>query len=188
MTVEERTPIAIRLATVADAESLARLARRTFSDTFGADNSPEDLALHLDRAFTPAQQARELADPAARTLLLHVGPTLAAYAQLRRGPAPECVASALPIELWRFYVAKDWHGQGVAQALMQRVVAEARELRADAIWLGVWERNPRAIAFYGKAGFVDVGSHVFLLGNDAQTDRIMVRVGVAAEVPMRHHI
>lgn len=182
------SPIAIRLATVADAESLAGLGRQTFSDTFAPDNSPEDLALHLERAFTPSQQARELADPAVRTLLLHVGPTMAAYAQLRIGPAPECVASALPIELWRFYVAKDWHGQGIAQALMQRVVAEARELRADAIWLGVWERNPRAIAFYGKAGFVDVGSHVFLLGNDAQTDRIMVRVGVAAEVPMRHHI
>lgn len=174
------SPIAIRLATVADAESLARLARRTFSDTFGPDNSPEDLALHLERAFTPSQQARELADPAVRTLLLHAGPTMAAYAQLRRGPAPKCVTSASPIELWRFYVAKDWHGQGIAQALMLRVVADAEEIGADTIWLGVWERNPRAIAFYGKAGFVDVGSHGFLLGNDAQTDRIMVRVGVAA--------
>src|SRR5690606_24609742 len=89
------SPIAIRLATVADAESLAGLARQTFSDTFAPDNSPEDLALHLERAFTPSQQARELADPAVRTLLLHVGPTMAAYAQLRIGPAPECVASAL---------------------------------------------------------------------------------------------
>lgn len=168
-------PIAIRLATVADAESLARLARRTFSDTFAADNGPEDLALHLDRAFTPSQQARELADPTIRTLLLYVGPTLAAYAQLRRGPAPECVASTSPIELWRFYVAKEWHGKGISQALMQRVVSEAGQLGADTIWLGVWERNPRAIAFYAKARFVDVGSHVFLLGNDAQTDRIMVR-------------
>lgn len=168
-------PIAIRLATVADAKSLARLARRTFSDTFAADNGPDDLALHLDRAFTPLQQGRELADPTIRTLLLYVGPTVAAYAQLRRGPAPECVASTSSIELWRFYVAKEWHGQGIAQALMQRVVSEAGQLGADTIWLGVWERNPRAIAFYAKARFVDVGSHVFLLGNDAQTDRIMVR-------------
>ena len=167
--------ISVRLGTPADAEALATIAAQTFSDTFAADNRPEDLALHLARAYGPCQQSRELADPAVRTLPAYVGPTLSAYAQLRQGAAPECVEGTSPLEVWRFYVAKDRHGQGIAQALMRRVDAEARQLGADALWLGVWERNPRAIAFYGKVGFVDVGSHLFVVGADAQTDRIMVR-------------
>lgn len=166
---------AIRYGTPADAESLARIAAQTFRDAFGEDNRPEDLALHLERAYGPTQQGGELADPMIRTLLAHIGPALAAYAQLRVGPAPPCVASVSPLEIWRFYVAKEWHGRGLAQALMQEVDVAARSLGADAVWLGVWERNPRAIAFYRKAGFVDVGSHLFMVGNDAQTDRIMVR-------------
>jgi ribosomal protein S18 acetylase RimI-like enzyme len=131
--------------------------------------------MHLARAFGPHQQGRELADPSVCTLLAYVGPTLAAYAQLRRGAAPDCVGSVSPLEVWRFYVAKEWHGQGLAQTLLRQVDAEARRFGADTLWLGVWERNPRAIAFYTKAGFSDVGSHIFMVGNDAQSDRIMVR-------------
>ncbi len=167
--------VTIRHGTPADAEALATIAARTFSDTFATDNRPEDLALHLSLAYGPRQQGSELADPAILTLLTYVGPTLAAYAQLRRGPAPKCVVSTSPIEIWRFYVSQDWHGQGLAQALMSQVTREAQLMGADNLWLGVWERNPRAIAFYGKAGFVDVGSHIFMVGGDAQTDRIMVR-------------
>ena len=167
--------VTIRHGTSADAEALAVIAAQTFSDTFASGNRPEDLALHLERAYGPSQQGRELADPAVLTLLMHVGSTLAAYTQLRRGPAPDCVAGVAPLEIWRFYVAKDWHGQGLAQALMLRVEQEAALMNADTLWLGVWELNPRAIAFYDKVGFVDVGSHIFVVGGDAQTDRIMVR-------------
>jgi len=71
-------------------------------------------------------------------------------------------------------VLADWHGHGVAQELMTASIAEARRRRADAIWLGVWERNPRALAFYRRCGFVEVGDHVFPLGNDPQRDLVMV--------------
>lgn len=168
-------PITIRYGSPADAEALARIAAQTFSEAFGADNRPDDLALHLARAYGAPQQGRELADPAVCTLLAYVDLNLAGYSQLRRGPAPECVASASPMEIWRFYVAKAWHGQGLAQTLMQQVDREAQQRGADTLWLGVWERNPRAIAFYHKTGFVDVGSHLFTVGSDAQTDRVLVR-------------
>jgi diamine N-acetyltransferase len=164
----------IRLGTPADAEALAQLAADTFRDTFAADNDPGDMAAHLTRSYGPQQQGRELADPAICTLLCEADDVLAAYAQLRGGPAPDCVHGTAPLELWRFYVARGWHGQGLAQALMQRVHQEARQRGAHTLWLGVWERNARAIAFYRKAGFVDVGSHLFMVGSDAQTDRIMV--------------
>lgn len=167
--------IAIRSGTPADAGALAALAARTFHDTFAADNRSEDLALHLSQAYGPIQQGRELADPDITTLLADTGHDLAAYAQLRRGHAPDCVAGESPLELWRFYVASEWQGRGLAHTLMQQVDAEAERLGARTLWLGVWERNGRALAFYRKCRFVDVGSHIFMVGSDAQTDRIMMR-------------
>ena len=90
------------------------------------------------------------------------------------GHVPECVTGPEPIELWRFYVDREWHGRGIAQALMDRVKAAARERGAKTLWLGVWERNDRARAFYAKCGFADAGEHIFLFGTDPQTDRVMV--------------
>jgi diamine N-acetyltransferase len=167
--------IVIRHGVEADAIVLAELAARTFEDTFAADSRPEDMALHIVRAYGPAQQQRELADPDITTLLAEVDGQLAAYAQLRSGVVPERVTGEAPIELWRFYVARSWHGRGVAQALLRRVELEAHRRGGRTLWLGVWERNSRAKAFYQKSGFVDVGAHVFMFGTDAQTDRIMAR-------------
>lgn len=169
----------IRRATLADAAALAELAERTFRDTFGADNTPEDLALHLATAYGRAQQARELEDPAMLTLVAELdaanGTPLVAFAQLRQGPAPACVTGPAPIELQRFYLVTAWHGRGLAQQLMDAVFDAARAARAQTIWLGVWERNPRAIAFYRKAGYEDVGEQTFVVGNDPQRDRILTR-------------
>jgi GNAT superfamily N-acetyltransferase len=120
-----------------------------------------------------AQQAAELAHPAITTLVASVDGALTGYAQLRLSRSPACVTAARPLELWRFYVARAWHGRGVAQELMAGAVAAARGRGAASLWLGVWERNRRAQAFYKKSGFVDVGSQTFLVGTDEQTDRVM---------------
>ena len=96
---------------------------------------------------------------------------LIAFTQLRRTQS-----SWGDVEISRFYVDRRHHGRGIAQALMAEAYQAAGELGGKTIWLGVWERNPRAIAFYAKSGFVDVGSHPFLVGSDLQTDRVMVRV------------
>jgi ribosomal protein S18 acetylase RimI-like enzyme len=167
--------IVIRSGAAIDAAPLAELAARTFQETFAADSRPEDMALHLARSYGMSQQQRELLDPDITTLLVEVDGQLAAYAQLRSGVVPECVTGESPIELWRFYVARSWHGRGVAQALMRSVELEASRRGGRTLWLGVWEHNARAKAFYGKNGFVDAGSHAFMVGTDAQTDRIMVR-------------
>jgi ribosomal protein S18 acetylase RimI-like enzyme len=164
----------IRLATIDDAEVLAELARRTFHDTFAATNNPIDMALHLSRAYGIDQQTRELSDRDITTFLVEEGSEAIAYAQLRTGLVPECVTGPKPIELWRLYVSREWHGRGIARPLMDRVKAAAVEQRAKTLWLGVWERNDRAHAFYEKCGFADVGEHIFLFGTDPQTDRVMV--------------
>jgi ribosomal protein S18 acetylase RimI-like enzyme len=167
--------IGIRTATLDDAGRLSALGRRAFVDAFGADNRPEDMAAYLGATYTIERQQAELADPDWTTLLAETGPEPMAYAQLRSGATPPCVAGPAPLELVRFYVDRRWHGSGVAHTLMAHVVAVARERGARTLWLAVWQQNPRAIAFYRKHGFREMGEQPFRLGADLQTDWIMAR-------------
>jgi len=172
--------LVIRRAIATDAPALSAFGRRVFSATFEAENNPADLAAYLDGAYTAAHQQADIADPSMDTLLLDLGGSLAAFAQIREGPVPECVDDMAARELWRFYVDHAWHGQGVAARLMTAVDEAARARGANTLWLGVWERNLRAQAFYLKHGFAVVGSHTFLLGSDPQRDLIMQKVGLGA--------
>lgn len=165
--------VTIRIANAADAAVVADLAKRTFYDTFAATNDPGDMALYLAEAYGIEQQTRELQNPAITTLLVEQDGVAIAYAQIRNDHVPDCVTDKSAIELWRFYVDRDWHGRGVAAALMERVKAIGRERGAQTLWLGVWERNDRARAFYKKCGFTDAGEHIFLFGTDPQTDLVM---------------
>ncbi len=167
--------IVIRPGVASNATALAELAARTFCETFAADNTPENMAIHIDDAYATHQQEKGVVDPDITTLLAEIDGELAGFAQLRPGVLPECVTGQAPLELWRFYISKPWHGRGVAQSLMRSVESAAYHRGGRTLWLGVWERNERAKAFYSRNGFVDVGSHVFMLGTDAQTDRILVR-------------
>jgi ribosomal protein S18 acetylase RimI-like enzyme len=166
--------VVIRRGASADAAPLAALAERTFRDTFAADNKSVDMDAYCATAYSPAIQGRQLADPDIDTLVVDLDGTLVGYAQLRPG-APTVIPGRGAIELWRFYVERTQHGRGVAAALMDATVAAARARGARTIWLGVWERNFRAQAFYRKVGFVDVGAQPFVLGTDVQMDRIMAR-------------
>jgi diamine N-acetyltransferase len=170
----------VRPAAVADAAALSRLGAATFRETFEGENTPEDMARYLAEAFTPEKQAAEVTDPASTVLLAERGETsgeaaLVGYVHLVSGPAPAAVQGPAPLELKRLYVARAWHGQGVAQALMDAALDAARARGARTIWLGVWERNPRAVAFYAKYGFARVGEHPFRLGADEQTDWVLAR-------------
>ncbi|MGN6519038.1 MAG: GNAT family N-acetyltransferase [Dokdonella sp.] len=163
----------IRPGEPADAATLAAFAARSFADAFGAANDPVRLQAFLAETYGVDQQSRELADRDTMTWLAVLDGELVAYAQLHRGPAPACVGRADAIELRRFYVDRAAHGRGVAQQLMDAVRASARASGARVLWLGVWEHNPRAIAFYRKCGYLDVGSKNFDVGGDLQTDRVM---------------
>jgi GNAT superfamily N-acetyltransferase len=166
--------VQIRTGVEADAPQLAAFGARTFEETFGPHNRPEDLHAHLQKAFGVTQQTQELLSPDMVTLLAHQGATLVAFAQVLRRDPPAGILLDRPIELHRFYVDRPAHGTGVAQRLMLAVHTATRAFHGRNLWLGVWERNPRAIAFYKKVGFVDRGSHEFLVGSDRQTDRVLV--------------
>lgn len=161
----------IRLATSDDAATLAAISLKTFVDTFAPHNRAEDMDAYASVAFGEAQQRREIETAGVVTLIGEENGDAIAYAQLRQ------TMGALhgDVELARFYVDAPHHGRGIAQALMDAVEVQARTFGAGRLWLGVWERNLRAIAFYRKIGFVHCGSQPFLLGSDLQTDWVMNR-------------
>jgi len=165
----------IRKANRSDARQLSQFAEMTFRDTFGAMNTGEDMDLHCRASYSEAIQAGEISSPDMVTLLSEEGERLVGFAQLRWDGAPDCVLAKSPGEIQRLYVADDWHGKGIAQDLMNACIAEMKAQGSDVAWLGVWERNLRAISFYRKFEFVEVGDHAFPLGGDPQRDIVMVR-------------
>lgn len=165
---------AIRRGVPADAAALSAFAARTFVETYAAHHDPIKLQQHARDAFAQPCQADELADPQVIVLLAFRDATLCGFAQLRRSAPPSGVTQRTPIELHRLYVDRPWHGLGVGQELLDRSRAAARITGADALWLKVFEHNARAIAFYRKCGFIDVGSAEFLVCDDSLTDRVMV--------------
>lgn len=180
----DAAPFTIRQAVPSDAFALAAFAAAAFADTFAADNTPEDMAAYLAEAFGEARQRAELGDPACIVLLAERGAGLLGYAMLRDVAAPAGVAgiaAGRAMEIARLYADRRWIGTGVGAALMQRCLDLAASRGRDWVWLGVWERNARAIAFYARWGFTDVGSQHFQLGADRQTDRIMARRTAAQE-------
>jgi ribosomal protein S18 acetylase RimI-like enzyme len=169
------TAVRIRRATRADGRLLAEVGAETFFDTFAADNTPENMASYLAASFGPEIQRRELSNPHSRFFIAEVDGTAAGYVQLRFGPAPEAVTGWKPVEIARFYARKRWIGKGVGARLMRACLDEAEREGCDAVWLDVWERNPRAIAFYRRWGFRKVGAQEFRLGADVQQDWLMAR-------------
>lgn len=165
----------IRKAQRRDASQLAEVAEAMFRTTFGAVNSPDDMEMHCRSSYGEGIQAREILDPTMETLISDDSGQIVGFAQLRWSKAPACVSEGSAGEIQRLYVATEWHGRGVARSLMDAAIEEMKRRGSKIVWLGVWERNPRAIAFYKKLGLVEVGEHVFHLGRDPQRDIVMQR-------------
>jgi GNAT superfamily N-acetyltransferase len=175
--------IRLRAATVDDAAGLSALGAALFEQTFGPDNTPEDMRDYLAESFTPERQAAELKEVNRQTFIVEddrgdwVG-----YAVLIRGETSEFVDGNQPAELRRIYVDRSLHGQAVDEqgrrasvVLLEQCFQQATDWGCDVIWLAVWERNPRAMRFYQKHGFSVVGKKVFRLGSDVQHDFVMAR-------------
>jgi len=154
---------------------LTELGARTFAETFAADNTPEDLTAYMAASFNVAQQTAELEDPGSTFLIAELDGRAAGYAKLHDGEPEQGVQGQKPVELVRLYVSREWLGRGVGEQLMRACLDEARQAGHETIWLGVWERNARAQAFYRKWNFRTVGEHDFQLGADLQRDILMAR-------------
>jgi ribosomal protein S18 acetylase RimI-like enzyme len=156
---------------------LARVAAALFEQTFADANTPEDMAVYLADAFSEQRQRRDLSDEHNRIWLARDASTRSvigyAHVRLDTVPAAQPGTHVRGAEIARLYADRSWHGRGLGAALMRACIEAARESGAGLLWLGVWERNARAIAFYKRQGFESIGEQSFMLGADRQRDLVM---------------
>lgn len=171
-----RDEISFRTATLADAAELAAFGSESFVAVYGYSMSPGNLALHVTRTYSEENQARELADPLAWTMLGEREGELVGAALLRWAPPPEDLAPELRwAEIARFYLSKAYWQTGVSTDLMIEVLHSIREREGLLVWLQVWERAERALRFYRKWGFLEIGAAPFRAGTELQRDLVMAR-------------
>lgn len=163
----------IREATAEDAGLLAHAGTRLFLQTYDGLIPTTEMVVHLDSQFSEARQNEELADQSITTLIVECEDKLAGFAQVKENPVPVDGCEA-EVELWRIYLDRAFQGMGLGQKLISRVGEAARAFSANYIWLVVWEQNPRAISFYRKMGFNEVGRQDFRVNNEIHNDLVML--------------
>jgi diamine N-acetyltransferase len=161
----------IRIATINDIDSLCKIGSKTFVETYGQQNTPENLQNYLEEKFNEKQISDEILTPKTIFLLVELENEMIGYAKMRVNLVENPDSTSLEIE--RIYISKNYHGQKYGAMLMQKCIEVALENQYESLWLGVWEHNPKAINFYQKWGFEVFGEHIFQLGDDAQTDFLM---------------
>jgi ribosomal protein S18 acetylase RimI-like enzyme len=152
---------------------LQKLGRQTFTETFAENNTQENLAAYLEESFNTAQLRKELSDPNSLFYVAYDDERAIGYLKINTGTAQTEQKLQNSLEIQRIYVLKEYFGKAVGQLLFNKAVAVAKEKKIETIWLGVWEKNVRAIQFYKKNGFVEFDKHIFQLGDDPQTDLLM---------------
>lgn len=166
----------IKKATVKDLNALQLIGRQTFSETFAEVNSEENMNKYLNESFATDKLTSELNNPNSYFYLAVLEEKVVGYLKLNTGDAQTEKEDLNALEIERIYVTKEFHGKKVAQALYAQAEQTAEKLRASYMWLGVWEKNFRAVSFYTKNGFVQFDTHIFRLGDDEQTDLMMKKV------------
>ena len=154
---------------------LLQLARSTFYDAFAPVNTAENMRLYMDQNLVADKLAAELGNPESAFYFARAGNELVGYIKVNYGHAQTELRDASALEVERIYVVKEWQSRKVGQLLMDKEFELARAHRAPYIWLGVFEANVKAIAFYQRNGFEVFDQHVFKLGTDEQRDIMMKR-------------
>lgn len=171
------TNFIIRPCTLQDLKTLQTISIETFTDTFGAQNTPENLQSYLDQAYTDDKITNELTTPGSTFYLLLDADTNenAGYLKLNVDAAQTEDIASNALEVERIYIRRVFQKRGLGRTLLDFALQQAAILKKSAIWLGVWEHNENAKAFYQKMGFHQVSQHSFLLGDDCQTDFILLK-------------
>jgi diamine N-acetyltransferase len=167
--------VELRKCGPADLDLLREIGCQTFAETFGPQNTAEDLQAYLKSAFDPARLAAELGHPHSAFYLLYVDGFPAGYLKLNELDAQNDLMDPALLEIERIYVRASFQGRGLGRRLIEQALEVARERGKRAVWLGVWDQNFAAIEFYKKMGFAVTGTHPFVLGGDVQTDFMMTR-------------
>ena len=165
--------ITIQKVGLEEVDQLQLISRRTFAETFAAGNTEENLQKYLEQGFSLELLEAELSNLHSAFYFAVLEGQVIGYLKINFGQAQTELQAEKSLEIERIYVLQAFHGKRVGQILYEKAIEIARQMQVDYVWLGVWEENPRAIRFYEKNGFVAFDKHIFMVGDDAQTDIMM---------------
>ena len=156
-----------------DLEKLCEISYQTFYDSFAWGNTEANMKAYVNLAFSEETLLKEINDPGSAFYFALYDEISVGYLKINTGISQTDLKNENALEVARIYVRKNYQGKQIGKQMLDKAILIANEKMVDYIWLGVWEKNPDAIRFYEKNGFVKYGSHHFMVGNDRQTDIIM---------------
>lgn len=159
--------------TMGDLPTLRKFSYKTYNDTFAHMNTPSNMEAYLNQAFDIDKLRKELSNDNSFFYFLYTDEELAGYLKLNECGAQTDIHDPQSLEIERIYVAKEFQGKGLGSILMDKAIDVATARKKTYVWLGVWEKNDKAVLFYKKNGFYVTGKHSFFMGGDEQTDFIM---------------
>jgi ribosomal protein S18 acetylase RimI-like enzyme len=159
--------------TLNNIEQLQKIGRQTFSETFSASNTEENMKKYLEEGFSLGKLTADLNNKNVEFYFASHNNDVIGYLKLNFGQSQTELKDDKALEIERIYVLREFHGKNVGQLLYDKAIQVAIQSNTDYVWLGVWEENSRAINFYKKNGFIEFDKHIFKLGNDEQTDIMM---------------
>lgn len=165
--------LTIRAVTENEIAELQNIGRQTFIETFAHVNTEENMRNYLESGFSFEKLKREIQDVNSEIYFAVRNDEIVGYLKVNFGSSQTEIKDENSVEIERIYVLQSFHGKKVGKLLFEKAVEIAHRKHADYIWLGVWEKNYRAIEFYKKNGFIEFGKHVFRLGDDKQLDLMM---------------
>jgi ribosomal protein S18 acetylase RimI-like enzyme len=167
--------INIKKCTLEDLSILQEISYETFNDTFKHQNSPKNMNAYLERAFNLKQLEKELSNISSQFCFVYFNKEVAGYLKVNTNNAQSEEMGDESFEIERIYIKNKFQKHGLGKYLLNEAIEIAMERNKKKIWLGVWEKNENAIAFYKKMGFVQTGAHSFYMGHEEQIDFIMTK-------------
>lgn len=165
--------IEIRKATISDLEIIQEISKQTFIETFAEVNTVENMEKYIRENSNATQLTSEINNRESLFYLAIIDTQLIGYLKLNFGNAQTEIHNPQSMEIQRIYVLKAFHGKKIGQVLLNEAIKIGQQSGVDSIWLGVWEKNHKAIEFYNKNNFVEFDTHSFTLGDEVQTDLLM---------------
>ncbi|MES2275828.1 MAG: GNAT family N-acetyltransferase [Bacteroidota bacterium] len=167
------TALSIRKVRIDELPALLQFSKQTFFDAFYHLNNPEDMKAYADKYFTISQFQNEFGNPLSHFYFAMWGDEIAGYIKLNFGAAQSDLQDETALEVERIYVSAAHQGKQIGKQMLDLATRIAIESKLQYLWLGVFEKNHRAIKFYQQNGFQQFASHDFLLGGDLQRDVLM---------------
>jgi len=165
--------IQIEKVSAINIDDLQKISRDTFYETFVTSSSEENMRLYLENNFSKEQLTKEFENSYSEFYFAIQENEVIGYLKINYSAAQTELKDDTSLEVERVYVRLNYHGKGVGQQLLDYAIQLAEQKNMQTVWLGVWENNQKAINFYKKNGFVTFDQHVFMLGEEAQTDYLM---------------